>query len=907
MKCFGHRFGRALAGAALLLSGLGQLAPASAAAAWKANADDALLFDVRLGQYRLGAGVRGYATPSGPCVDLADTIIALDIPIRLDKKLRRATGWAFAERRTITIDREADTVQIMNNSAKLGADEIIDAPEGWCVNVKALSGWLGVGLEADQANALLMIRSDTKLPVELQMERRARASKVQSFANFDLRSLPQAKAPFGKARLPAVDAVISVGGLRQGRAANGRDQFNFGYELYAAGEVGPIAYNARLASDRKGAPESLRVQAYRVDPEARLLGPLKATHVAAGDVSGYSTALVSQSAVGRGAFVTNRPIERREAFDRTDFRGELPSGWDAELYRNGQLLAFAGAAVNGRYEFLDVPLLYGQNRFEIVLYGPQGQVRRELKNVPVGLESIPPRQTYYWAGFVDEGRDLIGMGGQARFGRTGLRGTFGVERGLNAKTSVAALGHSLVLEGGKRRSYAEMAARRAVGPTLVELSAAQAVEGGGGALRFQMLGEFGKTYVSAESIKGFGGFESDRVLRDVTGIHSLSVDHSFVFGRTWLPVHLDGRYTTRVGGVATLDASARVSTAIGRMSLTGQLDWRDQRRRFGPDPEDMIDASLLANARIGRVRVRGEARYRLSPDPRFESLALVGEWSGKGGDERHRNDWRAEIGYDRSLRRGRVGLGYVRRFEKFALTASIEGATDGSVAGGLNLAFSVGPDPRRQGGIRVTSERQATQGQVVATVFRDSNGNGRRDAGEPLEKDVQLSAGRAPVERLTGPDGQVIIDSLEPFQPVLIGVDASSLPDPLVQPSTQGLVVTPRPGMAVAIELPLAAAGEVDGTLVKAGGGKLEGVDLELVDVEGRVAGRARSEYDGFFLFEGVPYGRYSLRIAKLAAEVTRLTPVLSGGIVVSGEAPAVHMSVVAARPSEMQAKAQAP
>lgn len=53
----------------------------------------------------------------------------------------------------------------------------------------------------------------------------------------------------------------------------------------------------------------------------------------------------------------------------------------------------------------DVPLLYGQNRFEIVLYGPQGQIRRETRNVPVGLDSIPPRKSFgqataaRWTGF----------------------------------------------------------------------------------------------------------------------------------------------------------------------------------------------------------------------------------------------------------------------------------------------------------------------------------------------------------------------------------------------------------------------------------------------------------------------------------------------------------------------------
>ena len=86
--------------------------------AWTASADDALLFDVRLNQYRLGDGVRGYQTPTGVCVDFADVIMALDISVRLDKQSRRATGWAYDERQTLTIDRLSGEEQIMNSKRK---------------------------------------------------------------------------------------------------------------------------------------------------------------------------------------------------------------------------------------------------------------------------------------------------------------------------------------------------------------------------------------------------------------------------------------------------------------------------------------------------------------------------------------------------------------------------------------------------------------------------------------------------------------------------------------------------------------------------------------------------------------------------------------------------------------------
>ena len=119
------------------------------AAPWQANEDDALLFDVRVAQWRVGDGVRGYQTDSGVCLDLADIIMAFDLPVRLDKKSRRATGWLFEENRTFTLDREAKIVQIMNKSQSLGNMDIRDVPEGWCVDSAILARWL------DQMNDLL--------------------------------------------------------------------------------------------------------------------------------------------------------------------------------------------------------------------------------------------------------------------------------------------------------------------------------------------------------------------------------------------------------------------------------------------------------------------------------------------------------------------------------------------------------------------------------------------------------------------------------------------------------------------------------------------------------------------------------------------------------------------------------
>lgn len=857
-----------------------------AADGWLPTEDDSWLFDLRSEQYRLGDGVRGYQTPQGVCVDLADMVLALDLAVRVDKKLRRATGWVFDERRSLTIDRDAGEVRAGSQSFRLSATMIRDTPAGWCIDLDSLTSWLGVPIAADLSNAVLRIETKDKLPFQLAAERRARAAAIRPTAQFDLASLPQASRPYQAWATPSVDVVASAGFVsdkRGGSYVQGR------YEIFAAGEVLGQSFDARLSSDNKGVPDSLRMRLYRTDPEGRLLGPLKATHYAAGDVSLLSTGIVASSAPGRGAVVTNRPVERPDSFDKTNFRGDLPAGWDAELYRNGQLLAFTSPNGDGRYEFLDVPLQYGSNRFEIVLYGPQGQIRREIKQVQVGMDSIPPQQTWYWAGFAQEDADLIEFGGRRRGPfRRGWRGTLGAERGLDARTSVAAYAHSLMIEN-VRRNYAEVALRRSLGPTLLEVGGSYA-DDGGGAVRASWLAAFGETYVRADAMRGWNGFVSDRFLGNINGLYSISVDQSVKLGQTVLPLHFDVRQIDRRSGITSLEASARASASFRALTFTGQLDWSRTKVPIGPDPPDNLTASLLANARIGRVRVRGEARFALSGDSSDTRVALIGEWAGRGDAE-----WRAELGYDRGFDRARIGAGYTRRFNRLQLSGFGEVASDGSLAASLSLAFSFGPKPN--GGWRVSSEKLASRGQVIADVWMDDNGDGIRQSGEAALAGVPLTAGHGFIDAATDQQGQATIDGLEPFRPVLIGIDAGSLPDPYVQPALPGVVVSPRPGVATRIALPMSAAGEIEGVVRRDGGNPIEGLSLELVDAEGRVRATTLTEFDGYFLFESVAYGRYTVRLGQASAAALRLDGGFAIAAVPGKATPRVRLGTLALKP----------
>src|SRR6185369_3688280 len=272
--------------------------PGAAAAAWQADPDDQFLLDVNIRQLKLGEGVRAYNAPEGTCVVLGDFLTTLDVPMKIDLPAKQASGWAFKESNRISIDYAAGTAAYGATSERLAPGVIRETPEGWCVQTSALTRWFGIGVKPVTSGSVLVLESDAKLPVELALEFVVNAGVTYRAKD----------------------------GVRVDRSSS----------VYAAGEIAHLSYDAQVTTTRKGIPSTIRLHAYRSDPDGGLLGPLKATHFGFGDIQGFDSRLTGAPASGRGAVVTNRPLAVQTAFDRTRFEGDLPAGWEAEIYRNGE-------------------------------------------------------------------------------------------------------------------------------------------------------------------------------------------------------------------------------------------------------------------------------------------------------------------------------------------------------------------------------------------------------------------------------------------------------------------------------------------------------------------------------------------------------------------------------------------
>jgi hypothetical protein len=900
-----HRFtqwGRAFLVHALLVLALAcpiKAAPPAEASVAALDPDDVLLFDARAAGLRLGDGIHGYRIGDGACVDLADFSRAVDLAITIDPARGIAQGWVFQESNLITINRAQGKALINSREQSFPADVVRDSKQGWCVGTEALARWFNLRISVDMLDSVLVVESDVPIPAVAAAQRAERAQVRTEVAQLQQRKVAgppveTIQLPYKLWRPPSVD--VTLGLSRNGSKIGGE------YELFAAGEVAWLSAEGRLASDQRGKPQSLRLRLYRSDPDNGLFGRVRASEVAVGDISSLSTPLTARGVSGRGATITNRPLGQASQFDRTDFVGEAPVGWEVELYRNGELTGLTRIGKDGRFAFRDIPLLYGSNRLEIVKYGPQGQVRRERRYFEVGPSAVPPGRVYWWAHAVDENRDLLGFAAP-QAGTSGWRFGMGLDYGLGLRTALAVSAHSL-LRDGKRLRLVESELRRGFGPMAVALGNAVDTRGGH-AHSINSIGRLGETNLSARYLRNHALF-SEVIDRDLRDEAELAVDRPIKLQGMVLPLHFDLSRARYANGRRLLSASTRLSMTTRRFSatLTSALTSRAQPgAAYGPVDGN---ASLMLSGRVRGVTVRGEVNYRFGSSSGVADIRLSGE-----GALTHQDSWQGTIGFDCVQKSFSWSAGYTRHFKYFSLSSTLASGSGGAVSGRLGMLFSIGPDGRGRFG-RITSTRIASTGSVAVNILRDGGEsagsansaatqtsatgttvNDAKDDGAGgtvtrLESAVRLRLGDQPANPETSgwvPGAPIVLAALAPAAPVLIGIDPSSLDDPLLNPAVRAVRVVPRKGLVLPLDLTVAATGIIDGRLRRADGSDAEGEALSLLNSSGHAFASTVTDFDGSFLFEKVPYGRYRLALGTAA-----------GLVVLAEEAPPIVVN--AAKPT---------
>jgi len=270
-------------------------------------------------------------------------------------------------------------------------------------------------------------------------------------------------------------------------------------------------------------------------------------------------------------------------------------------------------------------------------------------------------------------------------------------------------------------------------------------------------------------------------------------------------------------------------------------------------------------------------------------------WQGTAavGLTARQGDWRLRSGLTASDRNGwrleGANLSAARNVGEGALALDLNWQADsGRMGGGLSfsqqvgaLGLSAGIGREEQGwraGIGVTMglwrgprswrtapAGMARSGAIMAEMFVDEDGDGTRGASESGVEGGRFIVDSALRRETTNSRGEVLIRSLPAGPDVDIETQMSSLDDFTLRPARAGDRLALRPGEIRHVAVPLRPTGSVEVQVVLVAGDRRTprgGVPVTLRDAKGQEFARAVTDFDGYVLFDGLPFGSWQAEAA---------------------------------------------
>lgn len=806
--------------------------------------DELLLFEVRLQGATLSDTFPGYPLKDGVLVPLGELCRMLGLAITTDPLTGKASGFFITEKRTFALDAGSNSVTIEGRSQTLDRSRIEIHPDDIYVDTRLIAAWLPLDLKVDKLGARITITPREPLPYQVQASR-MRGRSAFGGLRADNHRYAQVEDPYRWAEVPMVDETLRVSST-PASSGSGRDTVTQS-TTFASGDFLKLSTSVYAYADSQG-NNSLLATLGRRNPEGGLLGPLDATEFEFGEVFDPGLATVAQATSGTGLFITNFPLNSDIFGDKKTLRGNLPPGWQVELYQNGALIGFQSSRADGLYEFREVPLIHGWNDFRLVFYGPEGQRREETQHLDNSQPLVPKGGFRYRL----QAEDL--------HGNLGSRGYFLGQYGLTDKLSAFAAAATVDLSTGGTRHYDQAGLQGRWNFISAQATASRATEGGTAeelAIGTRLSDSLSLTVKHSELQDGFisdvflptFGLIRNRTDLDLSGV-APSLSHP------WLTLGATLRRDELVDGGNTLLLSPRIGTSYGGWFLMNTLNY--QRTSLPTGDSSSSFGNLLVSRFFGSYALRGESSYSITPTKRLQNLAVyldttaLRPWAIQAGVLRVVETGETKLLANATKSVGRVGVG---------LEGSWSSRAGWTAAVSLRVGLSREP---RRGTWSSDAMGVASYGALSAQAFLDQNGNGRMDPGEkPLPGVSTFVNG---VARPEGSDAEGVLyqHSIPGDIRAKVLLNPSTLPDPMMQPGSEGFTFIPRAGHITQLDLPVIQTGDVNGTVYLKSAGTtrpLPGVTVELVDGDGHVVASARSAYDGYYELQNFRPGSYRLRI----------------------------------------------
>lgn len=851
------------------------------------GAEDLLWMQVRAGDTELADSMNVYASRAGVFLPLGEFSRVLDIAVGVFPAQRRAEGWVIEPANRLVVDLARQEATIGGRVIPVRPDQAAIYGDDLYVRADLLEQLLPVRLTADASAQVLNLTTTRALPFEQRAERMRRQAVLEGVGPEG--ETVRVDTPYRLASPTAFD--VNIGGQLTRDGVDNASRF----DIRAASDLLHAGFEGFVGSDDDGAISTVRVMLTRKDPYGRALGRLGGTRAALGDVYSPSMPIGPAGVSGRGVFYSSSPLESLDLATPLNLRGELALGEEVELYVNEVLQRAQTSPVQGRYEFLDVPLAFGLNTIRLVFYGSQGQIREAVRRVNFGTGQLQPGRFVLRLGAVEQDRTVFDVGDPLPGSSTGAaRMVVTADYGLTPALTLSAGAASYRPQGGATRSMGALGVRGSLGIFATQFDAAFDDQSGSGATG-ALATRLGGVSLLGRHSEYSGGFVDETRQLGVTDQAPLRRATDLRLDGQWnganglaVPVSLNARRLVQADGRRLTNVELRASAPIGRLYASSSIAYEAEamgatsaRRWLGS-----FDVTSLVSARI---QTRAGVTYEASPDPALDTAYVTADW---------------QISDSAALRLGAVRtLGplattslqasHLWRGPRFDLALNLAYETERQDwRFGLQMGFGFGFDPGRQG-YRMTRPGVAGGGSVAVNAWVDDNGDGLRQADETgvLGLVIDTPAGATTTD--TG--GRAYATGLGDVPSAQIRLNAEAIEDPFLIGGPGAFRIVPRPGRASQIDYPMQRSAEVQlqAMLVQREGGarSIAALAIELVPRHGGPAVAGRSDHAGVIFFERLRPGLYDLRLdpdQARALSVVLIRPVqvivpAAGGFVDAG------------------------
>ncbi|MBN7821314.1 hypothetical protein [Bowmanella yangjiangensis] len=799
------------------------------------------------------------ASEQGVKVGLADFFRLADFAVDFDLTTMQASGWVYRQDIPFSMQQPAlEYLQITlgQQAFVLDSQSFSVEPDDVYVELASLAQILNFNYEMFESQLKLVIHSNTPFPVEQRLARLSRGSVEPGTEAKSV--LPLNDSGYQLFSTPLLDAQISATANDQHRSGSysvlsSQDFAYLNSQFYLSGLKGDLLQQARLTLSKSSA-------------EQDLLGALSASYFALGDVTPVNPGGQVTQAQSRGFSVNNLNEGQLGDNQQVNLTGDVQAGWDVELYRNGVLLDSQLNIENGRYEFNDVELSFGSNNFELVFYGPQGQIERKTESIVVDSNSVAAGQGRYQLSMVDANRTVFGVNDpELADDQLGLLTSAVFDYGLTDWLSVGLGTSHFVPKAGENQT--DLTLRTNVQLWDLGLLNTLVHRNDDGSKRLSAF--FRTGWLNSNLDLSY--IRNENLVTDaVTGHQSTDVDYRYnlthsgtLFSRTSLPISYQNNLSLQED--AQGQQTRLWQNAIGLNSAYGSVShsfyWQHT------DAESLINngqsnktagGSLFYRNNFGRFYTRFYADYNVQPDTALASYGanLLYRWA---------YDLNAELQYSRDIENDLDQL-YARlnwRHEEFTLSANASYNSNDNWTLGMTARFSVGYDPS-SGNLFASNRTLGGAAGVSVRVFEDLDMDNQYDESEPLIEGVKVKATQSFRSARTNEQGVAMLTALPNNRQTDIVVDENSFKEFYIT-TTEGVSVPARPGFIQQVDIPVAKSGELDGSVYFANAdGSQESaprVKLNLRDLNDNIVASTRSEYDGYYLFTNLLPGKYRLEI----------------------------------------------